>query len=71
MPEGQDRSQPPGINFNQSWFTTRSARPFSPSTMFSFLPAAIFSRNYSSWSRMSVGLPSSTLAVLVGHYISV
>jgi hypothetical protein len=34
-PGGRDRPRPPGVIVYQSRFTTRSARPFSPSTTFS------------------------------------
>ena len=61
---GHGNSRPRSFGSFQSRFTTRSARPFSPSTTFSLPPAATFSRTSNSRSRMSVGLPSSTLAVL-------
>ena len=44
--------------------TTRSARPFSPSTTLSLPLVATFSRTSSSRSRISVGLSASTFAVL-------
>jgi RHS repeat-associated protein len=34
-PGGRNELQPPGLGFDQSRFTTRSARPFSPNTTFS------------------------------------
>ena len=60
-----------GARFNQSRFTTRSAGPVSPSTTFSLSLAATFSRTSNSQSRMSVGLPSSSLAVLACEVTSV
>src|SRR5258708_169526 len=55
---------PAGSSTRYNRFTTRSVSPFSPSTTLSLAAEATFSRTSSSRNRISVGLPSSTLAVL-------